>query len=78
LFKKKIKTELIYRATTDQCSADKFHEKVKDIVPTISIIYTEFGKTFGGYTTIPWEPVKTYKFDKEAFIFSVTHRTKHE
>ena len=79
LFKKNnIKTELIYRATFNGCSADEFHRLVKDQGPTISIVYTEFGKTFGGYASVSWESEKSYHHDPEAFIFSVSHRTIHE
>ena len=42
----------------------------------------KYKKVFGGYTQVPYEQPKgtvdsTY-FDEEAFLFSLTHKTKHQ
>lgn len=46
---------------------------------TVSLISSEQGKLFGGYSSIPWtSPIATeWKKDDKAFIFSLTNRTKH-
>jgi hypothetical protein len=42
------------------------------------------GHRFGAYTSVPWATPKgdksnyRYHVDEEAFLFSITHRTKHE
>ena len=46
--------KLIYRGTKDGFAAKKFHLKCNYKGPTLSIIRTNKGKIFGGFTDIDW------------------------
>jgi hypothetical protein len=45
----------------------------------VSLISTEMGKLFGGFTSLSWSSpsVSDFKKDEKAFVFSMTNRTKH-
>ena len=70
------KFELIYKASVDGFQAAKFHANCDDKGPTISFITSEFNKVCGGFTTLSWKGGE-YCADPNAFIFSLTHKTKH-
>jgi hypothetical protein len=67
---------LLWRATKDGFEASVFHKKCDNVKASLTIITSEFGKKFGGFTALPWEG-STCKVDISAFVFSLTHKTKH-
>ena len=69
--KSNITMELLYRATKDGGSSLIFHQKCDDISPTLTVIKTNTGKIFGGYTTQSWNGNNVYKKDNEAFCFDL-------
>ena len=73
-----IKLSLIYKATIDSDFSNKFHEKCDNHSPTISLIKTDNGLRFGGYTTQTWNNDEECKQDDEAFLFSISLRKKYE
>ena len=77
---KKIKSiELIYRGTRDGDSAETFHQKCDNKGPTLTICKEKNGIIFGGYTEANWDSEKRLaKYDKNAFIFSITNNKKIE
>ena len=78
LLDKKIKnTTLLYRATRDGDTAKNFHEKCDYKGPTLTLCRGENGIIFGGYTEAEWDSRERHpKYDKNAFIFSVTFNKK--
>ena len=79
--------ELVYRGSDHGFTAQAFHQQLERDVnnlrkssATLTFVLSEHGKAFGGYTTVPWSFDDTYQDfeDSEAFVFSMTHRTKHE
>ena len=63
----------------DGFRAEDFHRKCDNMQSTVSFVKSEFGKVFGGYASVSWtsqHPDKG-KVDPKAFIFSLTHKTKH-
>lgn len=64
---------LIYRASEHGFDASDFHRCCDTIAPTISIIQTDFGNIFGGFTSIPWSSamVRTDQADPKAFLFTL-------
>ena len=52
---KKIKLKLLYRASKDGDTPEKFHSKCDGISPTISIFKTTDNFTFGGYSDKKWD-----------------------
>ena len=77
---KVLRTKLIYNSDSDGDKAETFHEKCDYISPTLTIIQTEEGYRYGGYTSANWEgPEKPeFKFDSDAFIFSFDTLRKYE
>ena len=73
-----IKISLIYKATIDSDFSYKFHEKCDNHSPTITLIKTDNGLRFGGYTTQTWNKDEECKQDDEAFLFSINLRKKYE
>lgn len=46
--------------------------------PSIVILKSTKGNIWGGYTTTSWSLANDYKTDRNNFVFSLTHETKHE
>ena len=45
--------------------------------PTLTLIKTVAGHTFGGFTTISWDSSGSWKNDTQSFLFSVDKQTKY-
>jgi hypothetical protein len=74
------KLTLIYKASENGFSANKFHELCDGIKNTITVVQSENGNIFGGYSPIAWnKSQKGYGKDisKKGFLFSITNSTKH-
>lgn len=69
---KKIKYNLLYRASRDGDDVASFHSKCDEIVPTLSIIETTKGYRFGAFTEQSWDGNEGKK-DPNAFGFSLDH-----
>ncbi len=65
---------LQYRATTDAFSEEDFHRKCDGIVNTLTIIKSEHGNIFGGFTEKAWGSTSEYVLDPEAYIFSLVNK----
>ena len=63
---------LLYKATRDGDDAEIFHAKVGDTRNNITLIKTNQGVRFGGYTSQSWDGVNIFKEDDSAFVFSLT------
>ena len=68
---KTINYKLLYKASTDTDNAKIFHNKCDNIKNTLTLIETDTGKKFGGFTTQTWDGFKINKKDENAFIFSL-------
>jgi hypothetical protein len=64
---------LIYRASEHGFDAADFHRYCDSFAPTVSIIQTDFGNIFGGYTAIPWSSatLRADQTDPTAFLFTL-------
>ena len=64
---------LIYRASEHGFDAADFHRCCDSISPTVSIIQTDFGNIFGGFTLVPWSSatLRTDQMDSKAFLFTL-------
>ena len=67
------KMELIYRATRDGTTPQKFHEFCDNKGPTIILFKNEKGNAFGGYASISWSNSGEYKSAPDSFIFTLTN-----
>ena len=72
LGKNKLNLILLYKATRDGDDAEIFHAKVGDTRNNITLIKTNQGVRFGGYTSQSWDGVNIFKPDDSAFVFSLT------
>jgi hypothetical protein len=69
---------LIYKATRDGFKASDFHSRCDNKGPTISVIKSEHGKTFGGFTNLNWHKNGSHAAgDGKSFIFQLDNNTKH-
>ena len=68
--KRKVKFNLIYRATRDGDKTANFHDRCDNKGPTLVLIETIKGRRFGGYTEENWIKEKDM-FDNKAFCFSI-------
>ncbi|TNV76944.1 hypothetical protein FGO68_gene8003 [Halteria grandinella] len=78
---KKFKLELLMRGSRDGFRADAFHALCDGKGPTLSVVKSESGSIFGGYTTVSWgiasDPIENAKKDPLAFIFTFDHQYIH-
>jgi hypothetical protein len=72
----KIKQEnLLYRASKDGFGANNFHEKCDHKPNTLTIIKSENGNVFGGFTAQTWDG-NARKYDNAPFLFSLINNDK--
>eukprot|EP01084_Bolivina_argentea_P140209 246568_1 len=62
---------LLFRATEHGFKAKDFHNKCDNDGQTITIIKSNFGNIFGGYTTVPWTSKEGCHKDIDAFLFLI-------
>ena len=69
--RKKIKYNLIYRATRDGDTSTNFHNKVDNKNSLLSIIETNKGLKFGVFTEQPYKKTENSIKDNKVFIYSL-------
>ena len=74
---RKVKMELLYKATRDGDSSSSFHNKCNGKSPTLTLVKTSNGYRCGGFTSLPWDSFRDYKEDNDAFVFSMDTRSKY-
>ena len=74
---RKVKMELLYKATRDGDSSSAFHNKCNGKSPTLTLVKTSNGYRCGGFTSLPWDSNRNYKQDNNAFVFSMDTRSKY-
>jgi len=62
---------LLYKATWDGFDAKDFHQRCYNAGSTITLVQSQEGYLFGGYTSLPWEGNGVYKTDPTAFLFTL-------
>ena len=64
---------LVYRATEHGFDAADFHHRCDSLGPTLSIIQSDFGNIFGGFTSVSWSSAqqRTDQADEKAFLFTL-------
>jgi hypothetical protein len=68
---------LLYSALNDGDSTSAFHSKCDGIAPTLIVIQSNYGKRFGGYTTLKWDSSGScIKGKGNNFIFSLDDKAK--
>ena len=69
----------LYKATDPGVGfrSAKFHQLCDNKGPTLTLIQTTTGSIFGGFTSTNWDSAGAYKYDNQAFLFSVDKMTKY-
>ena len=80
-FEKPIKNmKLLYRASEEDFSVDRFHSNCDGVKNTVVLLENEFGSVLGGYTPLSWKSTEKKEFEDdesmESFLFSVTSGEK--
>jgi hypothetical protein len=72
--------KLLYKVSRDGDRISTFIEKVAGKSPTLIIIQSKSGYTFGGFTSVEWNMKGSYSYkrDENAFIFSIDKRKKYK
>ena len=68
---------LLYSAKRDGDNRKAFHDKCDNRAPTITIVETQKGIIFGGYTEGQWGYGSGPNKDPNAFCFSLTNNKKY-
>ena len=76
---KRMRLQKEYRMTEDGFKKAVWKEKCGGKGPLLHVIESEKGKRCGGYSDVKWPKTDIHKFhpDPKAFLFSLTHLTKH-
>eukprot|EP00483_Globobulimina_turgida_P009461 UN09480 len=69
---------LLYRGTDDGFIASSFHKKCDGKSNTITLIHSEHGNVFGGFTKIPWSSITGWHTDQDAFLFVLRSNGKYD
>jgi hypothetical protein len=73
-----VKFNLVYRGSRDGFYATSFHNKVDGKIPTVSIVETNRGRIFGGFTDQDFYSFHSkIKASANSFIFSISRREKY-
>ena len=73
-FPQKKMWKLQYRATRDGFTGENFHSKCDGIANTLTVIKSEHGNIFGGFTEKAWNSSGGFVADPKAFIFSLVNK----
>ena len=69
---KKKEFKLLYKASDNEYSASIFHKLCDNQGATLTIIESEYGNIFGGYTSVSWSSgMGDYVADRNAFLFTI-------
>eukprot|EP01083_Nonionella_stella_P141023 433727_1 len=60
---------LLYRGSEHGFTAETFHSLCDGKANTLTLVQSEHGNVFGGFTTIPWSSNTGWHTDPEAFVF---------
>ena len=63
--------QLLFKGSDHDFSAKQFHSLCDNKGPTITIIESEYGNIFGGYTSKSWNTNFTFVKDENAFVFLI-------
>ncbi|TNV76608.1 hypothetical protein FGO68_gene15709 [Halteria grandinella] len=78
-FTSQIKKSILINNEKDGFKASMFHQLCDDQGPTLSVIKSESGCIFGGYTEVSWKEaqIDDAKTDPMSFIFTLDHHYIH-
>lgn len=72
-----LRFQLLYKGSADGFDSRAFHSKCDGKGSTLTVVASEQGATFGGFAALPWQSSGEFAHDPKAFVYSLTHGTKH-
>ena len=73
-WKKNIKTQLLYKKSSDGNKSSTFHKLCDNKGKTLTLIQSSEGFIIGGYTPLDWDSDSGWKNDNDTFLFSLTNK----
>jgi hypothetical protein len=70
------KWQLLYRGSEHGFLGQNFHSRCDKHANTLTVIKSENGNIFGGYTEQLWDSTSGHRADKNAFLFSLVNKDK--
>jgi len=71
-----LKFKLLYRGSKDSMDANIFHKKCDEYASTLTIVKSNLGKVFGGYSDQKWTVTNNYKQSDKTWLFSIDEKEK--
>jgi hypothetical protein len=71
------KWKLVFKGTKDGMTANAFHNSANNKGPTVTVIKSKHGKTFGGFVPESWTSRGSYINSSQTFLFSITNKAKY-
>jgi len=73
---KDFKLRLLYKGSRDGMNWGAFHEKCDNHAMTLTIVKSNHGKIFGGYTDQNWNNTSSYKVSQDSWLFSIDEQLR--
>jgi len=71
-----VNLKLLYRGSRDGMSSQAFHKKCDNHAETLTIVKSQSGRIFGGYSDQTWNVTSNYKSSTKTWLFSIDEREK--
>jgi hypothetical protein len=68
------KWSLLYQGSRDGFEASDFHSCCDNKPNTLTIVKSTSGNIFGGFTSVEWNSISQWQYDKTAFIYSLVNK----
>ena len=72
---------LLYRASENDYSVGKFHDKCDGVKNTLTLVRTQKDKVIGGFTPLPWRSTSGSEIEadnsRKSFMFSLSLAEKY-
>ena len=69
--------KLLYRNSRDGNSSDSFHKHCNGHLNTLTLVQSNYGNIFGGFTTRDWGARSAWTEDDLAFLFRIKSKFNH-
>jgi sugar-specific transcriptional regulator TrmB len=75
---KPLKVKLLYRGSRDGFGSVDFRQKCDNYQHTVTLVESNFGKVFGGYSDQTWNVTNAYKPSTKCFLFSLSDQEMYQ
>jgi len=71
-----VNLKLLYRGTRDGMDCQTFHKKCDNHAQTLTVVKSDSGRVFGGYSDQTWNNTNNYKASQKTWLFSIDEKEK--